>query len=98
MQSVSLDTADYNHAKVLESGLRRFMIVIVFPPAVLSPLLSSSQPLQLRPYQTNLLVIILFISKKWVGRAGFFFCSSFFLNWYECGSEDKDFIYFRMCI
>ena len=29
---------------------------------------------------------------------GVFFFLFFFVNWYECGSEDKDFIYFRTCI
>ena len=52
----------------------------------------------LRPYKKNYLVIIFFVSKKWVGRAVFLFFFFFFLNWYECGSEDKDFIYFRTCI
>ena len=32
---------------------------------------------------------------KEVDGVFFFF---FFRNWYECGSEDKDFIYFRTCI
>ena len=50
-----------------------------------------------RPYKKNKLAIILFVSKKWVGRAVLFFLS-FFLNRYECGSENKDFIYFKTCI
>ena len=50
----------------------------------------------IRLYKKNLLVIILFVSKKWVGLAVVFFF--FFFNWYECGSEDKDFLYLRTCI
>ena len=65
-------------------------------------MLSESYISGVRPYQKKLVGDHPFCFKEVGWASGVFYCFFLFIKFkliqYECGTEDKDFIYFRTCI